>query len=149
MKPTRTVLLVADAGRARAFLALGQAVTEIESFAMEEVVPPSRALGDDRPGRTSESVGPTRHAYVATSDPHREVKRSFAGEVAQRLARTADDHNAERIVVIAPPVMLGDLRAAYPAGVKDRLVREIDKDLTKLPARELAERLRESVEGGV
>ncbi len=146
MKPKRTLFLVADAGRANAYLAVGQAITEIETFAMTETLPPSRDLADDRPGRTGESVGPTRHAYQPTSDPHREAKRSFAQQVAERLGTAAHDHNAQGVVVIAPPVMLGDLRAAYPATLKDRIALEIDKDITKLPTRELTERLRSIVD---
>ena len=141
MRPARTLMLVADAGRARAYLALGHTVSAIDGFALDEEVPPSREIGDDRPGRAGESVGPTRHAYEPRTDPHREVKRRFAETIAARLQALAASVPFDRLPLIAPPAMLSDLRTALGDELKKRVHVEIDKDLTKLPEAELITRL--------
>ena len=143
MKPKRVLFLVADAGRAAAYFGNAKAISEVASFAIENDVPPSRALGDDRPGRSGESVGPTRHAYEPTSDPHEAAEKAFARTVAEKLADAAERNEAERVVVIAAPAMLGDLRSAYPSALRALVGLEIGKDLTRLPQKDLMERLRD------
>ena len=55
----------------------------------------------------------------------------------QRLADKAFD----RLVIVAPPVALGDLRAGAVRAREAALYAELGKDLTKTPAAELPEHL--------
>ena len=55
----------------------------------------------------------------------------------QRLAAKAFD----RLVIVAPPSALGDLRAALSAHMKPHIYAELNKDLTKTPAAELPQHL--------
>jgi protein required for attachment to host cells len=45
------------------------------------------------------------------------------------------ERKAKALIVVAPPRTLGDLRRAFHADVKERIVAEIDKDLTKQSTR--------------
>ena len=45
------------------------------------------------------------------SDPHRELKKKFAHELADMLARSLEQNAYDRLIIVAPPGALGDLRA--------------------------------------
>jgi protein required for attachment to host cells len=53
--------------------------------------------------------------------------------VAAALEQLVRGEKVKKIVVVAPPRTLAELRTAFHADVKSRIVAEIDKDLTKLP----------------
>jgi protein required for attachment to host cells len=55
----------------------------------------------------------------------------------EKLAAKACD----RVVLLAPPTTLGDLRASLSEPVRAVVSAEIDKDLTKTPAAELLQHL--------
>jgi protein required for attachment to host cells len=57
------------------------------------------------------------------------------------LARALERGAYERIVVVAPLVMLGDLRAAISDPVRAKIVGEVAHDLTKIPNNEVAGRI--------
>ena len=52
----------------------------------------------------------------------------------EEMVRASD---AKALVVVAPPRMLAELRQAFHADVKERIVAEIDKDLTNFPVSEI------------
>ena len=81
--------------------------------------------------------GRARHALENPSDLHREQKRQFARHVAQAVEERQGAGSFERLVVVAPAVTMGDLRAALPDKVKAAVVAEVVADLTKTPASEL------------
>jgi protein required for attachment to host cells len=47
----------------------------------------------------------------------------------------------ERLVLVAPPKELGRLRAELSPAVRERVTAELNKDLTRLSLREMAEHL--------
>lgn len=147
MKPKKTWVLVADASGSRVYEKAGphEHFHEIENLRRTHDHRASHELGSDRPGRVVESVGPTRHAVSPKSDPHRELKRGFAEELAEELGRLADAKQFDRIVVVLPPVMLGDFRKAAGGGLKALVAAEIDKDLTKLSRNDIEARIGEVV----
>ena len=44
--------------------------------------------------------------------PHRELKRDFAVRLAKMLDQRCREHAFDRLVLVAPPTALGDLRSA-------------------------------------
>jgi protein required for attachment to host cells len=104
--------------------------------------PPTREQGADQPGRTFSSVGARRSA-VEETDWHVIEEQRFAHEVAAALQRIVRDRKVKALVVIAPPRTLAELRRAFHAEVKSRIVAEIDKDLTKQPIYEIEKHLAE------
>jgi protein required for attachment to host cells len=139
MKPIRTWVVIADAARARVFETRGRGtgLTALDDMALDTELLPNRDLRSDRPGRSFESVGHTRHAIESSSDPHREQKRQFARRIVDAVEARQATKSFDRLVLVAPPVTMGDLRAALPAKVKAAVAAEVVADLTNTPVREL------------
>lgn len=97
--------------------------------------PPTREQGTDRPGRLSDAA-PGRSA-VEVTDWHALEKARFAADMADRLRRWALDGRFDRLVVVADPRTLGELRAGYHKAVAERLTGEVDKDLTQFPVEKI------------
>ncbi|WP_076605370.1 host attachment protein [Candidatus Filomicrobium marinum] len=150
MNRTRTWLLIADASRALVFENAGDrdAVAEIEDLSLSTELPMTRELLEDKPGRTFESVGSGRHAKEEPTDSRRHLKREFAGTVIDALRDAMVARRFDRLVLIAPPAFLGDLRAKLPKDLEYKVVHEVALDLTKLPKRELCKRLSDILEQG-
>lgn len=104
--------------------------------------PPTREQGSDQPGRAFASVG-SRRSAVEDADWHVLEEQRFAHEVAAALQRIVRDRKVKALVVVAPPKTLAELRKAFHSEVKNRIVAEIDKDLTKQPVYEIEKHLAE------
>ncbi|MEP7210469.1 MAG: host attachment family protein [Alphaproteobacteria bacterium] len=94
--------------------------------------PPTHEQVTDRPGRTHASVGPGSSALDETNW-HRLEKHRFAKEIAKALYAAAHDGAFSQLIVVAPPVTLGDLRKEMHPEVVQKVVAEIAKSLTSLP----------------
>ena len=77
------------------------------------------------------------------TDPQRYAKFEFARDLAERLEDAVHRGRFARLMLIAAPKTLGDLRELLPESVKAKVVAEIDKDLTKVPRPELGKHLGE------
>ena len=53
------------------------------------------------------------------------------------LGGYAARNDFDRLVLVAPAVMLGDLRRALQPQVLEKVVAEVDKDLTKIPTHDV------------
>jgi protein required for attachment to host cells len=102
--------------------------------------PPTHEQGTDRPGRAFQRTGATRSA-VAGTDWHDLEEHRFAQRVAAAMEEIVRARNAKALVVVAPPRTLAELRHAFHADVKGRIIAEIDKDLTKHPVYEIEKHL--------
>ena len=67
------------------------------------------------------------------TDWHQLSKDRFAKETAEILYKMAHRGRFEKLVVIAPPHILGDLRAEFHQEVAEKVVGEIAKTLTNHP----------------
>ena len=139
MKSVRTWVLIADGRCARVYETPGRAkdLEAVEGMTFETESPPSREINSDRPGRSYESKGHARHAIEAHSDPHREAKRQFAHRLAAAIDAGRAGKRFDKLVVVAPAVTMGDLRAAFSEGTRSTIASELVADLTKVPARDL------------
>ena len=91
--------------------------------------PPTRAPGSDRPGRLHD--GPSTHrSAVDDTDWHRIAKERFADDIAASLYKAAHRGDYDKLVVVAPPLVLGELRKKFHKEVGDRIVAEFAKTLT-------------------
>ncbi len=102
----------------------------------------TRDMGTDRPGRAFSSSSDRRSAYEQT-DWHQLEETRFAGDIAGKLLKAAQKGRYSRLVVVAPPRALGDLRKAFHKEVSGRIVAEVDKDLTMFPSHEIERALQE------
>ena len=103
--------------------------------------PPSREQGTDRPGRVFKRAGTNRRAGVGITDWHELEERHFAQHVVAAMEKLVRTRKAEALVIVAPPRTLAELRHALHADVKERIVAEINKDLTKHPVAEIEKHL--------
>jgi protein required for attachment to host cells len=147
MHIAKTWILIADGGHARILETVGhgRALSQVHDMAFETDLPPSRELGTDQPGRTHESMGATRHAVGEKTDPHRELKRAFAEETVARLEAGLAAKAFSRLVVVAPPVTLGDLRHAMSKALADHVAAEVAKDLVKVSNDQIRSHLKDIV----
>jgi len=67
-----------------------------------------------------------------------EQERRFAGQIVEWLQKKAGEHEIDRLVIFAPPRMLGALRKVPPESLKGHL-EELKGDLMRLEAGQLAE----------
>jgi len=103
----------------------------------------SRDIGTDRPGRSFESSGATRHAVGERHDPHQLEKERFAALVAERLNAAASGGEFDQLVLAAPARTLHELREALNDAAAKRIVGTLERDLVKTPDHELAAHLGE------
>ena len=108
---------------------------EVEQV-LEQENPATREQGTDRPGRSIQSVGTARSA-MEQADWHYLAEERFAGTIAEALYRLAHGNRFDRLVVVAPAKVLGNLRQAFHAEVAERIVAEIPKELTSHPIPEI------------
>jgi protein required for attachment to host cells len=109
--------------------------------------PPTREQGTDRPGRYPDS-GEGQRSAVQTTDWHEMAEADFAKEFAERLNKAAYHKRFDRLVLVAPPKVLGDLRAAVTDTLSQRIVAEVRHDLTNHPVPEIAEHVKSALKPG-
>ena len=133
-----SLILVGDGQKALFFRNKGnpQHVALVVERILEQDNPPTREQGTDRPGRSVASLGATRSAMDEV-DWHYLAKERFADELAEALYRHAHANRFDRLVIIAPPKILGSLRKAFHAEVVNRIAAEIAKELTTHPVSEI------------
>ncbi|MGL4395262.1 MAG: host attachment protein [Hyphomicrobium sp.] len=128
---TDLAVVVLDGARATLFVNEGTAADPRLSArrSMQHDNPRSSEQGRDKPGRTFESVG-ARRSSVEAPDLHAREEQRFVSSVAAMLAAEAADGTFKSVVVVAPPIALGEFRAAASSALQDHIVAWIDKDLT-------------------
>jgi protein required for attachment to host cells len=98
--------------------------------------PPTREQGTDRPGRYKDGPNP-HNSGMEETDWHRIAKERFAEDIAERLYKMAHRGEFERIVLVAPPAVLGEMRQKLHKEVSERVVAEVPKTLTGHPVDEI------------
>ncbi|MBZ6077003.1 host attachment protein [Microvirga puerhi] len=139
--PYDGIVLVSDGRKA---LLLRNTGTEASwNLTVEKVMqapdnPPTAQQGTDKPGRAFNSTG--ERSAVEQSDWHALAEARFAEDVAAELERTAAQ--AKAVIIAAPPRTLAVLRRQLPTSFTDnRIVAEVNKDLTRHPVHEIAAHL--------
>lgn len=103
--------------------------------------PPSREQGTDKPGRMQDAGRTAHRSAVEETDWHRIEKERFAKEIAERLYKLAHRDNFRKLIVVAPPLVLGEMRKEFHKEVSDRIVAEVAKTLTNHPIDEIEKNL--------
>lgn len=81
---------------------------------------------------------------MGKTDYHEQEEAHFAAEAANLLKRRALANEYEKLIVVAPPTALGEIRKRYHKEVEARLVGEIAKDLSNHPLPEIERIIAES-----
>jgi len=103
--------------------------------------PPTHEQGADKPGSAFARAGAHRRSSVDQTDWHHLEEHRFVGRVAAALESVISSRTVPALVIAAPPRTLADLRRAFHADVKKRVLAEVGKDLTNHPVGEIAKHL--------
>jgi protein required for attachment to host cells len=141
-----TWILIADGARALLLRNEGHALkpkfTLLQRY--EQQNPPTREQGTDRPGRTNDAG--THKSAMEPTDWHQIAEDRFVHEIADVLQAAFHRHEFESLIIAAPPAALGEMRKALAPQVRERVVSEINKDLTHFEGRELEEAISKNLE---
>lgn len=136
--PSNALVLVAD-GRKMLFLR-NHGDADLPDLRVEEHHqqdnPADRDQKSDKQGNSTSSTSLSRDTHEET-DYHQLAEDRFAGEAAEMLRRRALANDFDKLIVVAPPRTLGELRKRYHKEVQSRLHGEVDKDLTGRPVVEI------------
>ncbi|MBI1219655.1 MAG: hypothetical protein GC186_14025 [Rhodobacteraceae bacterium] len=137
MQSIKTLLVLASEQRARFFenTGVGKGLAEVEDVG-RSALDMDRATPADREGRVAAGGG-ARHGFEPRSLPDDQLRHAFTAEVMAAITARATDAPFDRLVIAAPPRMLGLLRAALPHDLRKRLVFDLDKDLIDVAAADL------------
>ncbi|MBX4893543.1 host attachment protein [Rhizobium bangladeshense] len=134
-------VLVADARKALLLRNVGTAsdlALEVEQVIEAPRAAPTRGQGTDRPGRTASG---SHRSSLGQTDFHQLEEDRFSSMVAEKLEAICAGNDVHKLIVVAPPKALADLRRAMPETVRKRIVAEYDKDLVNLPVDEIEKHL--------
>jgi protein required for attachment to host cells len=139
MKKAKLWYVIADGGRAR-FIEQDEsgAFRTVLSFVAAELHERSHDLGRDRPARVKESANAARHAVAPRRDLHEAAKEDFIAIVSEKIASEHDGGQFDRLVLVAPPRVLTELKQKLSKPMAQLIVKDLQKDLTKVPDHELA-----------
>jgi protein required for attachment to host cells len=144
----QTWVLIADGGHAR--ILTTPRVTGDGNFvqlaAYDNMDNVKAAPSTDRPGRSFESANTTRHAVTEYSELEKQPKLEFADYLADIVNQGALNEDYSRLMIVAPPTLLGRLREALSDQARERLVGSLDKDLTHVGLADLPKHLEGVVE---
>lgn len=130
-KPTSTWILIAGSSDARIFEALG------DGRGYQE-----RAVsGGHRPPFGSVMDGATPHPIAERTSATKALEALFASQLATMLAGYARSNLFDKLILIAPPPMLAQLRKMITADVRGKIVAEIESDLSDIPFSEISRHL--------
>ncbi len=146
MKPVKTLYVIADGGRARFVERDGNGeFRTLASFVSSELHDRSHDLGLDRPARVKESANTARHAVEPRRDLHVAAKEDFVKTVAQEIDTAHGRKRFDKLVLVAPPRVLTELREKLSDAMAKLAADSVQKDLTKVPDHDLAEHLKPSL----
>jgi protein required for attachment to host cells len=142
MKKAKLWYVIADGGRAR-FIEQDDtgAFRTVLSFVAAELHERSHDLGRDRPSRVKESANAARHAVQPRRDLHEAAKQDFVALVAEKIESEHAGGQFDRLVLVAPPGVLTELKQKLSKPMIQLVVNDLQKDLTKVPDHDLAEHL--------
>ena len=143
MKSHVTWVLIADGAQARVLenTGPGKGFKQVRGLDWTIGALSAQDIVSDRPGRSHSSVGHGRSAMEPRTDPVEHRETEFLKSLAAVLDRHQQQGDFDRLVIVAGPVALGDIRKAVSPAVKKSIIAELNKDLTNLPTAELDQHL--------
>lgn len=140
-------ILVTDGGRAHVFRNAGQVgqprLEELKVYAHDN--PPSRELGTDKPMRTNNPAGD--RSSIEGVDYHQQAEDRFVAQMAADMDADLKAGDFAELIVVAPPVALGVYRKFVTPALAKATLAEINKDLTKHAAADIAAIVVKALEG--
>lgn len=142
--PRDCLVLIADGEKALFIRNEGDAKTLhfVVERKKEQDNPPDREQSANRPGRMFDGTG--HKSAVDDTDWHELAKDRFAEDLAQILYERAHRGDFDHLIIVADPSTLGTLRDNLHQEVSDKLIAEIDKNLTNHSMEDIERLVREN-----
>ena len=105
----------------------------------------AKGMSDDSMGRVTSLHASAHHKLIPPQEPGRQDEMNFAHDLSAWLEEAVQSDLFDRLILAAAPRTLGDLRPRLHKTVQDRVIAEINKELTKMNERQLFEELKEIV----
>lgn len=136
-------VLVADESAARLFATdkIRAELSEFEALTNPDARRHESDLVAEGKGRSFDSRGSNRHAMEPQTSARKQAAINFAKTIARQLEQGADNHDYRRLILIAPPEMLGLLRDALGHSAAALLYLTLDKDLVRAKPAEILRHL--------
>lgn len=146
-KLAQTFVVVADRAQARLFTGTWPDLEDCRE--VDGMVHPESRLRmhdtvSDRPGRFRTPAGQRTAADPNTDFQHRTTSE-FARRIIARLEQGRTNEEFGRWILVAPPVLLGELRREAPPPLAKLLAAEIEKELVHLKPHEILPHVREAI----
>jgi len=144
---TKTWILVAHRAGARLFenTGPGKGLTLLEQFDHSEGRLKDGEINADKPGRAFDSFGGGRHSMSKEHEPTEQVALRFAKLLGDRLDKGRAQNQYSKLVLVAEPKFLGELRNALTPQTAALVSTSIDKDLGGIVDRDLPSHLGNAV----
>jgi protein required for attachment to host cells len=130
--PHDALVLVGDGARAVFFRNNGTPLhpeLAVENM-FEQDNPPTREQGTDKPTR---GVSGAPRGNIEQTDWHQLNEDRFASEIADKLYQLAHTNRLGRLVIVAPPKVLGTLRQSLHKEVLEHIEAEVPKEFASMP----------------
>ena len=144
-----TWIVVADGQRATVYNndGPGKGLEIIPGMGGHRDGPRTHEMMSDKPGRDRGFAGASgAAAMTARTDPHELEEQRFTEALAEEVNRAALERKFARLILAAPPRTLGILRKSLSPHAKERVIAELDKDLTKASRDDLAAHVQRHIE---
>lgn len=145
MKAIITWILLTNGARARvvAHGGFGASLKEVKGMEFTDEALSISQIMADKAGRAFSSIGKSRSAMELKTDPVAKREADFVRLVADNLNIHFLNKCFHRLVIFAAPHAMGDIRKVLSDELKNAILSEIPKDLTKVPNNEIAKHLKD------
>lgn len=135
-----TWILVAHRSGARLFekAGKGNGLQLVEEIRHPEGRLKNGDINSDKPGRAFDKFGGGRHSMSKEHEPKEQVAIQFAKQLAEVLDRGRTGGRYGKLVLVAEPRFLGELRAALPSHTAALVSATVDKDLGGISSHDIA-----------
>lgn len=103
-------------------------------------------IGHDQRGTSSNSNSPVRNTYEPHGDIKEELKRRFARTIADKLEDSCKEKLFDRLVLVAPAKIIGELRKQLSADVESHISAVLSKDFAHDQPEELFQHLQDTLD---
>lgn len=99
--------------------------------------------GHNATGMVFESFSSARHMAAPHQDAREKVRQRFARRIADFVVAAKNGEAFEKLVLVAPPEMLGEIDAVLSENIRRKVTAKVAKELTHCTNVELTARLAE------
>jgi len=142
----KTWILVANRSSAHVLASDGGAknLRLLETISFPEGRLKNREIDTDRASGSSMAEGGANfpvHGLVNKDEAHFHMTQIFARQLCEKLNKARAENEFQRLVLVAEPRFLGELRASLDSSTLSRVTHSADKGLVDLNLKQLKERL--------